>query len=473
MKKITTVLIAMLLLTLSVLAAHADQEGNARWCNIDSHGCYLNEEGGAKSYIYFWTEASCRHFMGNDDPCSNVVPHYNEDQHSLPLEQAPEPVVYQQPKKMVIPLEEILELLEEVLEEKLPEDLTTEEVLEEKLPEDLTTEELQELIEEVVQQEELQELIEEVIQQEELPEEIVELLEEPIIPAIDKLYEMAFPKGIYVMKGGLVITDSTRGNNVFTDLQAASASALLIPVYKMSDADLPDHSGVEGITLTDYLQMEVFGSTGSTEAVITTMDNEQQAAILIEDMDRGPDEVTLIGYVPAEAVGVNTGGELNLSAEKLNVISENEEGTELLLGLPEDNGGNTGNSGTINVNLGGQTFNAQEENDDQPFLRDDNSSGTAAWYNIDDQDGALPEGSQVSITWYSDDDAKQYFELPRADVHLKIELNNLSNLVYGFDGGSRRLDTQGPTSHTGGSILTRPGSVTPSPSGTTLRSRLG
>ena len=97
MKKITTVLIAMLLLTLSVLAAHADQEGNARWCNIDSHGCYLNEEGGAKSYMHFWSVESCKYFMGNDDPCKNVVARYDKDNHRMPLEPAPEPVVYRQP----------------------------------------------------------------------------------------------------------------------------------------------------------------------------------------------------------------------------------------------------------------------------------------------------------------------------------------------------------------------------------------
>ena len=97
MKKITTVMIAMLLLTLSVLAAHADQEGNARWCNIDSHGCYLNEEGGVKSYMYFWTVESCKYFMGNDNLCKNVVPRYYSADDRHPLEKAPEPIVYQQP----------------------------------------------------------------------------------------------------------------------------------------------------------------------------------------------------------------------------------------------------------------------------------------------------------------------------------------------------------------------------------------
>ena len=90
-------MIAMLLLTLSVLAAHADQEGNARWCNIDNHGCYLNEEGGVKSYMYFWTVESCKYFMGNDNLCKNVVPRYYSADGRHPLEKAPEPIVYQQP----------------------------------------------------------------------------------------------------------------------------------------------------------------------------------------------------------------------------------------------------------------------------------------------------------------------------------------------------------------------------------------
>ena len=94
MKKITTVLFAMLLLTLSVLAVHADQEGNVRWCNIDNDGCYLNEEGGIKSYMYFWTVESCKFFMGNDNPCKNVVPRYYSADGRHPLEPAPEPIDY-------------------------------------------------------------------------------------------------------------------------------------------------------------------------------------------------------------------------------------------------------------------------------------------------------------------------------------------------------------------------------------------
>ena len=343
----------MLLLTLSVLAVHADQEGNARWCNIDSDGCYLNEEGGVKSYMYFWTVESCKFFMGNDDPCKNVVPRYYSADGRHPLEPAPEPIVYQ-PKKPVKP-------------------------------------------------------------------------EEPTIPGIAKLYEMAFPKGVYVMKGGLVITDSIQGNGEFTDLQAASASALLIPVYKMLDSVLRDFSEVEGVTLTDYLQMEVFGGQGNTGAVITNMDNKQQAAILIEDMDRGPEKVKLIGYVPAEAVGVNTGKELNLSAEKLNVISENEEGTELLLGLPEDNGGNTGNDSTINVNSGGQTktreINIQREGGFGSGAGSSTGSGASGGTVDDYGTGIWYRESQIGINWIENTNNGENSELFRAGTENTAMLN--------------------------------------------------
>lgn len=103
-------MIAMLLLTLSFLTVSADQEGNARWCNIDSYGCYLNEEGGAKSYMHFWTVESCRYFMGNDNPCKNVVDFYTEDKYRLPLEPAPEPQI--QPVTATQRIISILELYE-------------------------------------------------------------------------------------------------------------------------------------------------------------------------------------------------------------------------------------------------------------------------------------------------------------------------------------------------------------------------
>ena len=229
------------------------------------------------------------------------------------------------------------------------------------------------------------------------------------------------------MKGGLVITDSIQGNGEFTDLQAASASALLIPVYKMLDSVLRDFSEVEGVTLTDYLQMEVFGGQGNTGAVITNMDNKQQAAILIEDMDRGPEKVKLIGYVPAEAVGVNTGKELNLSAEKLNVISENEEGTELLLGLPEDNGGNTGNDSTINVNSGGQTktreINIQREGGFGSGAGSSTGSGASGGTVDDYGTGIWYRESQIGINWIENTNNGENSELFRAGTENTAMLN--------------------------------------------------
>lgn len=93
--KITTVFFAMLLLALSVLTASADQEGNARWCNIDNDGCYLIEADGSHSYMYFWSEAARKHYMGDiTKPYENVVTRYYSTDGKHPLEPAPEPIVY-------------------------------------------------------------------------------------------------------------------------------------------------------------------------------------------------------------------------------------------------------------------------------------------------------------------------------------------------------------------------------------------
>lgn len=67
MKRIATVIFAMLLLALSVLAASADQEGNAHWCNIDKFGCYETAEDGSTYYIMFWSESARKYIMGNLD----------------------------------------------------------------------------------------------------------------------------------------------------------------------------------------------------------------------------------------------------------------------------------------------------------------------------------------------------------------------------------------------------------------------
>ena len=88
--KITTVFFAMLLLALSVLTASADQEGNARWCNIDNDGCYLIEADGSHSYMYFWSEAARKHYMGDiTKPYENVVTRYYSKDGKHPLDAAP------------------------------------------------------------------------------------------------------------------------------------------------------------------------------------------------------------------------------------------------------------------------------------------------------------------------------------------------------------------------------------------------
>ena len=112
MKKITTVILAMLLLTLSVLAASADQEGNARWCNIDKDGCYLIEADGSISYMYFWTEAARLHYMGDKTaPYTNVVPRYYSSDNRHPLEPAPTVI----PPAPPLPMIDIVRLLRELL----------------------------------------------------------------------------------------------------------------------------------------------------------------------------------------------------------------------------------------------------------------------------------------------------------------------------------------------------------------------
>ena len=344
MKKITTVLIAMLLLTLSVLAAHADQEGNARWCNIDSHGCYLNEEGGAKSYMHFWSAESCKHFMGNDDPCRNVVARYDKDPYRLPLEPAPEPAVHQ-PKPAVL-------------------------------------------------------------------------------LSVSELYELLLPNGIAVFNGALILTgDAIRDSGIFTGLQAASGSELLIPVYSMS-GPASDLSGTGEFTLSDYLQMEVFAGTANAKAVIMTGENSYQSAVLVKDMDRDPEEVTLVGYIPAEAVGVNTGTpieEMDLSAEMLDTIGRSSDGTGMLLGSSvtdgsgssagANRGGTTAGSSTgpklTKISPGSQTFAVSGNVKDgisSIWLRG-SSGSTAAWYGIENPEGALPSGSRVGVRWFSGNDS--------------------------------------------------------------------
>ncbi len=58
------VLICAALSVLSVSAAYYDQNGNARWCNRDSYGCWVTGENGEHEYIMFWSEAARDYIMG-------------------------------------------------------------------------------------------------------------------------------------------------------------------------------------------------------------------------------------------------------------------------------------------------------------------------------------------------------------------------------------------------------------------------
>ncbi len=58
------VLICTALSVLSVSAAYYDQNGNARWCNRDSYGCWVTGENGEHEYIMFWFEAARDYIMG-------------------------------------------------------------------------------------------------------------------------------------------------------------------------------------------------------------------------------------------------------------------------------------------------------------------------------------------------------------------------------------------------------------------------
>lgn len=73
MKKAFLFLSFVLIFLLSA-AAYADQEGNAKWCNMDEYGCYETGEDGSTYYIMFWSEAARQRIMGNlTAPYTNVV----------------------------------------------------------------------------------------------------------------------------------------------------------------------------------------------------------------------------------------------------------------------------------------------------------------------------------------------------------------------------------------------------------------
>lgn len=56
------------------ITASAAQDGNHRWCNVDSYGCWDIDEDGNQFYIMFWSESARAYFMGNSSaPYSNVT----------------------------------------------------------------------------------------------------------------------------------------------------------------------------------------------------------------------------------------------------------------------------------------------------------------------------------------------------------------------------------------------------------------
>ncbi len=67
------VLICAVLSVMSVSAAprdrYYDQNGNKRWCNSDSYGCWVTGENGEHEYIMFWSESARDAIMG---PGSNA-----------------------------------------------------------------------------------------------------------------------------------------------------------------------------------------------------------------------------------------------------------------------------------------------------------------------------------------------------------------------------------------------------------------
>lgn len=99
----------ILTLMLSFSAVLADQDGNARWCNMDQYGCWVTAEDGGKSYIMFWSEESRKYFMGDiTAPYTNVVDYcWTCTNGKLELEKAPEPVE--------APLNELLILLQDAV----------------------------------------------------------------------------------------------------------------------------------------------------------------------------------------------------------------------------------------------------------------------------------------------------------------------------------------------------------------------
>ena len=323
MKKVTTVLFAMLLLTLSVLAAHADQEGNARWCNIDSHGCYLNEEGGAKSYMHFWSVESCKYFMGNDDPCRNVVARYDKDLYRMPLEPAPEPVVYKAiPKVKPITIEEILE--------------------------EMTEEEIRELLEEVLP-EEYEEYIETVVEYRTIPVTLVQILSN------EQALDIMFPQGVVEFNGVMIVTNlddlQEEGNQRLVSLEAAGSSKeVLIPVYLPKEGfseedfrrNFDDHRPITA-ELSERGKTALLNGSNAKNSFLIPYETEGEES---EEMNSNlkntlKENFVLAGYVSSAGVGVVPQEDRTMEAK--NIGGGDEKGGD------EENGDSGSGSKETNV----------------------------------------------------------------------------------------------------------------------------
>lgn len=73
-KRFVVLLFVFCMMFFLAAAVYADQEGNAKWCNVDKFGCYETNEDGSTFYIMFWSEEARKNIMGNlTAPYTNVV----------------------------------------------------------------------------------------------------------------------------------------------------------------------------------------------------------------------------------------------------------------------------------------------------------------------------------------------------------------------------------------------------------------
>ncbi len=72
--RFTVLLFVFCMMFFLAAAVSADQDGNAKWCNVDKFGCYETDEDGSTYYIMFWSEDARKNIMGNlTAPYTNVV----------------------------------------------------------------------------------------------------------------------------------------------------------------------------------------------------------------------------------------------------------------------------------------------------------------------------------------------------------------------------------------------------------------